>query len=100
MAKPTPEGVPVAITSPACSDRPADTCSMMAGTSNSMSDVLASCRSSPFTSITSCRFCASGTALRCTTQGPIGQKVSSDLPLNHWPWRFCRSRAVTSLMIV
>jgi len=29
-----------------------------------------------------------------TSHGPIGQKVSKDLPSSHWEWRLCQSRAV------
>src|SRR2546428_2707218 len=41
-----------------------------------------------------------GDLVAVTSTGPIGQNVSSDLPLNHCWWRFCRSRAVTSLTMV
>lgn len=53
-------------------------------------------RSSPFTRSEIASVCGSGISSAVTSTGPIGQKVSSDLPLNHWPWRFWRLRAVTS----
>ena len=61
--------------------------------------VLPLCMRLPLTSSHIARFCTSGTSSRVTSHGPVGPKVSQDLPLVHcpvsWVWK-CRSD--TSLM--
>ncbi len=59
--------------------------------------VLESWRVSPFTRAWMRRACGSGTSSAVVRKGPTGQNVSSDLPLNHWPWANCKSLAETSL---
>ena len=96
---PTPTGVPVAIRSPGYSVMPADSISISVGMSKIKSLVLASWRSSPLTQqCTSVSWPSISSAL--TSHGPIGQKVSKDLPSSHCEWRPCQSRAVTSLTMV
>ena len=93
---PTPAGVPVAMMSPGMSVRPAEIVSIKVGTSKMRARVLASCRSSPFTQQRT-RVSAKSISSRLTSQGPIGQKLSWDLPISHCLCRPWRSRAVTSL---
>ena len=86
--------------SPGSSVMPWDSTSMHWATGKIILEVWLDCRNCPFTLKEMARACGSGSSSAVTSTGPIGQKVSSDLPLNHCWWRFCRSRAVTSLMIV
>src|SRR5688572_21388804 len=95
---PTPTGVPVAMTSPGCSVMPCEMHSISAGTSKIRSRVCASWRFSPFTNVRT--FTWPSHSSRDTITGPMGQKVSKDLPRNHCLWRCCQSRAVTSFTMV
>ena len=80
---PTPAGVPVAITSPGCKVMPAEMVSMIVGTSKMRSRVLALCRNSPLIQHL-IEVSARSISSRVTAHGPIGQKVSCDLPISHW----------------
>jgi hypothetical protein len=99
-AAPTPSGVPVAMTSPGSRVKPCESTAIHSSTAKIIFEVWLDWRVSPFTRSVMLRVCGSGISSAVTSTGPIGQNVSSDLPLNHWPWRFCRSRAVTSLTMV
>ena len=77
-AAPTPEGVPVRITSPASSVSPCEIQLMSAGTSNTSSDVFDDCSTSPLTLVSSGSPDARSTSSSPTTSGPNGQNVSND----------------------
>jgi hypothetical protein len=96
---PTPAGVPVAITSPGYRVMPREQVSISVGMSKISCEVRACWRTSPLTRQTSSRSVPS-TSSALTSHGPIGQKVSKDLPRSHCEWRICTSRAVTSLTMV
>ncbi len=78
---PTPDGVPVAIMSPASSVIPFDSVSIKSAIGKIMSPVDPDWRSSPFTRVSTFRFCGSLTADLCTMTGPIGHVVSRLLPI-------------------
>src|SRR3984957_821689 len=80
---PTPAGVPVAITSPGCSVIPADNVSMILGMSKINKRVFELCRSSPLTEQLM-GVSPMSMSSRVTAKGPMGQKVSCDLPMSHW----------------
>ena len=94
---PTPPGVPVAITSPGSSVNAREQWLMIAATPKYMSAVVARCMTSSLTRHSMASACGSGSSSAVTSAGPIGQKVSSDLPRVHWPSPNWRSRAETSL---
>ena len=71
---PTPAGVPVEITSPGCSIKPAEMVSIRVGMSKMRSPVLADCRNSPFTNVLSSRFSGS-TSSEVATHGPRTERV-------------------------
>src|SRR6266478_8325749 len=100
VAAPTPSGVPVAMMSPGRSVMASDSTSMHWSTGKIILLVLLDCRTFPPTRMVMLSACGFGISSAVTSTGPMGQKVSRDLPLNHWVWRFWRSRAVTSLMTV
>src|SRR3954452_20818036 len=108
---PTPDGVPVAITSPASSVMAAEMNAMSEGTSQIMSAVEASCIwcSSPSLVIRQLRRRtppAGSISSAVTNTGPIGRNVSLPFARSHWPSPFspspsaagvpCQSRALTS----
>ena len=95
MPMPTPAGVPLAIKSPGCKVMPREMVSISVGIPKIKFAVLASCHKSP---LTQQRTCTALPSIACavTAHGPIGQKVSKDLPKSHCWWRICTSRAVTS----
>src|SRR6266446_1471784 len=96
---PTPAGVPVAMISPGASVRPLEMVSIRVGTSKISAFVLEFWRRSPLTQQrTDVSDRSISSAL--TSQGPMGQKLSWDLPISHCLWRLWRSRAVTSLTMV
>src|SRR5688572_33409669 len=99
MNMPTPEGVPVEMTSPASSGKAALMYSIRVGTSKIRSLVFDFCRGSPLTLQEMTAFEQSNSS-PVTTLGPMGQKVSRLLPRNHCLSPRWRSRAVTSLTTV
>ena len=70
--RPTPEGVPVKMTSPGSSGTLADRFAISAGTEKISWLVRLSCITSPLTSQPSSRSFGSATSSRVTSQGPIG----------------------------
>ena len=96
---PTPDGVPVAMTSPGYSVMPREQVSISVSMPKIMSGVRASWRSSPLTQPRT-RVSRASSSSAVTIHGPIGQKVSKFLPRSHCLWRNWTSRAVTSLTIV
>ncbi len=96
IAMPTPEGVPVATTSPGSSVKAVERCSTSAKQSKISSLVFDSWRSSPFTQVRRRSWWGSGSSSAVTIQGPIGPWVSKDLPIVQVGVRSCQSRTVTS----
>ena len=78
---------------------PAEMVAIKVGMSKIRSAIFAFWRSSPLTQ-QRMPAVARSTSSAVTHQGPIGAKVSIDLPRNHCLCRACRSRAVTSLTMV
>ena len=79
---PTPEGVPVAMMSPGSRVIPREQVSISVGMSKIRSVVFASWRSSPLTQHRT-RVSSPSSSSAVTTHGPMGQKVSNDLPRSH-----------------
>src|SRR6266498_815180 len=79
---PTPDGVPVGMTSPGSSVTTSLAAEMSSATVQTMSDVVSSCWSSPFTHRRSRRFCGSGTWNAGVMPGPSGSEPSIDLAAN------------------
>ena len=97
---PTPAGVPVAITSPGFSVMPVEIVAISVRNAEdeiARRRVLAQFVVDP---AAHARVPAVELVRRSTMHGPIGPKVSNDLPSSHCRWRVCTSRAVTSLKIV
>ncbi len=97
MNSPTPQGVPVRITSPGSSVKECEQKLISSATPKIICEVLESCSSSPLTFVVTRRFCGSST---WTSSDPSGQKVSRLLARTHWTSENCRSRAETSLATV
>ncbi len=74
---PTPEGVPVAIMSPASKVIPFESSETMSETSDMNNPVLELCLSSPFTLLHTLSFIGKGTALLCKIHGPKEVNVSN-----------------------
>src|SRR5215470_5498745 len=79
---PTPDGVPVAITSPGSSVTTSLAAAISSATGQTMSAVDSSCCSSPFTHSRSRRSCGSGTRKAGVRPGPRGSEPSMDLAAN------------------
>ncbi len=79
---PTPDGVPVAMTSPGSSVTTSLAAETSSATGQTMSEVDSSCCSSPFTHSRSRRSCGSGTWNAGVMPGPIGSELSMDLAAN------------------
>ena len=99
-AKPTPGGVPVAITSPGSSVTVCDRNDTMWSMPKISWSVDESCIVLPLSRRRIRSACGLPTASCVTMAGPMGAKVSHDLPRCHWPSANCRSRALTSLRFV
>ena len=95
---PTPEGVPVAITSPGSKVMNSLRWLIRKATGKIMSAVLPVCRRLPLTSSHRSRRCGSATSSRVTSHGPIGAKLSELLPLTNWPPRSFWKRALRNVV--
>src|SRR6266566_2092209 len=84
-AKPTPGGVPVAITSPGSSVMVWERNSINSGTPKINWSVLESCIVLPLSISLIESLCGSGISSVVTIVCPIGAKVSQDFPRCHWP---------------
>src|SRR5205823_12549922 len=93
---PTPAGVPVAMTSPGSRVNACEQWLTISATPKYRSDVRADWRSSPLIRHRMRTSGASPSSSMVTMHGPIGQKVSRDLPRVHCPSPNCRSLALTS----
>ena len=82
-AKPTPPGVPVAITSPGASRVNEEKNSTALGTSTSICEVRAACMTCPFSREVMARSDMSSSSA-VTTSGPMGMLPSEFLPAVHW----------------
>src|SRR5689334_301326 len=81
-ATPTPDGVPVAMTSPGSSVTTSLAAAISSATVQTMSAVDSSCCSSPFTHNRTRRSCGSGTRKAEVRPGPSGSDPSADLAAN------------------
>ena len=72
----------------------------MAAQLNTMSEVVPSWRSSPFTQVRTRRAWGSGTSSAVTNHGPMGPWVSKLFPSVMVGVRRCQSRTLTSLTTV
>ena len=86
--------------SPGTSVKLSDSTETTVAISKIMSFVFELCRVRPFTRVITARLFPSPASSLVTIQGPRGPKLSSALPLNHWLWARCTSRAETSFMMV
>ncbi len=71
------------MTSPGKSVKPCESTAMHSSTGKIIFEVWLDWRVSLFTRSVRASVCGSGISSAVTSTGPIGQKVSSDLPLNH-----------------
>ena len=94
-AKPTPPGVPVAITSPGISRVKEEKNSTALGTSTIICEVRADCMTVPFSVVVSATSVTSASSA-VTTSGPIGMLPSKFLPAVHCVPARCHSRAEAS----
>ena len=81
-AAPTPDGVPVAMTSPGSSVTTSLAAEISSATGQTMSAVDSSCCSSSLTHSRSRRSCGSGTWKAGVMPGPSGSELSMDLAAN------------------
>src|SRR5215470_16507904 len=95
-AKPTPPGVPVAMTSPGARRVNEEKNSTALGTSTSICEVRADCMTWPLSVELMARSLTSTSSV-VTTSGPIGMLPSKFLPAVHWVAARCQSRADASL---
>jgi hypothetical protein len=94
-AKPTPPGVPVAMTSPGTSRVNDEKNSTALGTSTSICEVRAACMTCPLSLELMARSVTSSSS-GVTTSGPMGMLPSKFLPAVHWLPARCQSRADAS----
>ena len=85
------------MTSPGSSVNACEQWLMIAATPKYICAVFDCCITSSLTRHSIASACGSGISSAVTSDGPIGQNVSSDLPRVHWPSPNWRSRAETSL---
>jgi hypothetical protein len=95
-AKPTPPGVPVAITSPGARRVNDEKNSIAAGTLTSIWEVRADCITVPLSVELMARSLTSTSSV-VTTSGPIGMLPAKFLPAVHWVAARCQSRQEASL---
>ena len=96
MAKPTPAGVPVEITSPGWSVITDEMYETIFATSKMRYFVFDRCRTSPFTRHSIERPPPFPSSSAVTIQGPIGAKLSCDFTRSHWLSLIWKLRAETS----